>query len=123
MEREPLGLLPRASHPAVTRDARRGGDGPCALDRVLRLSTQPNLLRRILLFSCDLVSHDPVQPGAVGRGEHQLDVVVCTPSVDACMAVRGEVVADQVELLARPTRPQPTARSVRCWYRSEALTL
>ena len=23
-----LGLLPRASHPAVTRDARRGGDGP-----------------------------------------------------------------------------------------------
>jgi hypothetical protein len=28
MEQEPLGLLPRASHPAVTRDARRGGDRP-----------------------------------------------------------------------------------------------
>jgi hypothetical protein len=28
MEREPLRLLPRASHPAVTRDARQGGDGP-----------------------------------------------------------------------------------------------
>jgi len=28
MEREPLRLLPRASHPAVTRDARRGGDRP-----------------------------------------------------------------------------------------------
>ena len=28
--------LPRASHPTVTHDARRGRDGPCALDRVLR---------------------------------------------------------------------------------------
>ena len=28
MEREPLRLLPRASHPAVTHDARRGGDRP-----------------------------------------------------------------------------------------------
>jgi hypothetical protein len=28
VEREPLRLLPRASHPAVTRDARQGGDGP-----------------------------------------------------------------------------------------------
>ena len=28
--------LPRASHPTVTHDARRGGDGPCAPDRVLR---------------------------------------------------------------------------------------
>ncbi len=28
MEREPLRLVPRASHPAVTRDARRGGDRP-----------------------------------------------------------------------------------------------
>lgn len=27
--------FPRASHPAVTRDARRGGDGPCARDRTL----------------------------------------------------------------------------------------
>jgi hypothetical protein len=36
-----LGPLPRASHPAVTRDARRGGDGPCALDQTLRLRHQP----------------------------------------------------------------------------------
>ena len=28
--------FPRASHPAVTCNARRGGDGPCALGRVLR---------------------------------------------------------------------------------------
>src|SRR5947207_64672 len=28
MEREPLGLFPDASHPTVTRDARRGGDRP-----------------------------------------------------------------------------------------------
>ena len=45
--------LPRASHPAVTRDARRGGDGPCALDRTLRLRHQPNLLRRESLPACD----------------------------------------------------------------------
>jgi len=37
--------LPQASHPAVTRDARRGGDGPCALDRALHLRHQSNLLR------------------------------------------------------------------------------
>lgn len=36
--------FPRASHPAVTRDARRDGDGPHALDRALRLRHQPNLL-------------------------------------------------------------------------------
>jgi hypothetical protein len=32
--------FPRASHPAVTRDARRGGDGPYALARVLHLRHQ-----------------------------------------------------------------------------------
>src|SRR6476659_6333494 len=32
MEREPLRLLPRASHPAVTHDARRGGDRPSRTD-------------------------------------------------------------------------------------------
>jgi hypothetical protein len=59
--------FPRASHPAVTRDARQGGDGPCALDRVLHLRHQPSLLRCVPLRSCDLVSHHQVQPGAVGR--------------------------------------------------------
>ena len=33
MDQEPLRLLPRASHPAVTRDARQGGNGPRALAR------------------------------------------------------------------------------------------
>ncbi len=37
--------LPRASHPTVTRDARRGGDGPHALDRALHLRHSSNLLR------------------------------------------------------------------------------
>jgi hypothetical protein len=37
MERQSLGLSPRASHLTVTRDARRGGDGPRALDRALHL--------------------------------------------------------------------------------------
>ena len=32
MERDRLRLLPRASHPAVTRDARRGGDRPSRTD-------------------------------------------------------------------------------------------
>lgn len=57
-----LGPSPQASHPAVTRDARRGRDGPCALDQTLRLRHQPNLLRRTSLHSCDFVSHDQVQP-------------------------------------------------------------
>jgi hypothetical protein len=33
MEQGSLGLLPQASHPAVTHDARRGGDRPCTLVR------------------------------------------------------------------------------------------
>jgi hypothetical protein len=52
-----LGPVPRASHPAVTHDARRGGDGPCALDRALHLRHQPNLPRCVPLISCGLVSH------------------------------------------------------------------
>ena len=54
--------LPRASHPAVTRDARQGRDGPCALDRVLRRRHQSTLLRQIPLSTCDFVSHDLVDP-------------------------------------------------------------
>jgi hypothetical protein len=38
-----LGPLPRASHPTVTHDARRGGDGPCALDRALNPRQQQHL--------------------------------------------------------------------------------
>ena len=72
MEREPLGF-PRASHPAVTRDARQGGDGPCTLDRELRHRHQPVLLLRVPLAPCDLVSHPPLvvepdQRGARGSG-------------------------------------------------------
>jgi hypothetical protein len=39
--------FPRASHPAVTRDARRGGDGPCALEGTLhpRHQTAPPSMR------------------------------------------------------------------------------
>ena len=43
--------FPRASHPAVTRDARRGGDGPRALDRALRRRHQMTLLRRVPLIT------------------------------------------------------------------------
>ncbi len=38
--------FPRASHPAVTRDARRGRDGPLRTGPTLRLRHQPNLLRQ-----------------------------------------------------------------------------
>ena len=39
--------FPRASHPTVTRSARRGGNRPCALARVLPLRHQPNLHIRL----------------------------------------------------------------------------
>ena len=67
VEREPLGLS-RAPHPAVTRSARRGGDGPCALDRELRHRHQSISLRRVPLIACDLMSHRLIQPGGVDRG-------------------------------------------------------
>ena len=69
--------IPRASHPAVTRDARRGGDGLCALDRALHLQPQSNLLRCVPLLSCDLVSHHLVQPGGVDRQVDQREVLPC----------------------------------------------
>ncbi len=39
--------FPRASHPTVTHDARRGGNRPCALAWVLPVRHQPNLHIRI----------------------------------------------------------------------------
>ena len=71
--------LPRASHPTVTHDARRGGNGHCALDRALRRRHQIDPPQRVPLITCDLVSHDPVQPRRVCRQEHQLDVVAGRP--------------------------------------------
>jgi hypothetical protein len=49
---------------------------------------------------------DPVQPRALGWQEHQLNLVVGAPGLDLGVVVRGEVVADHVELLARPASPQ-----------------
>ena len=49
MEREPLRLLPRASHPAVTRDARRGGDRPSRTDPSTTPSTSVEPQRRLPL--------------------------------------------------------------------------
>jgi hypothetical protein len=50
---------------------------------------------------------DPVQPGAVGRQEDQLDVVVDRPGADVCVFVRGEVVQHHIQLLPGPTGAQP----------------
>src|SRR6478672_5077705 len=49
MEREPLRLLPRASHPAVTHDARRGGDRPSRTDPSTTPSTSVEPQRRLPL--------------------------------------------------------------------------
>ena len=58
MEQGPLRLLPRASHPAVTRDARRGGDRPSRTGPGTTPSTSaepPNGASH--LHSCTLTSH------------------------------------------------------------------
>ena len=52
--------LPRASHPPVTRDARRGGDGPCALDRTLRL--EPTSFDESHCLRATFVSHNLRKP-------------------------------------------------------------
>ena len=101
-----LGPFPRASHPAVTRSARRGGDGPCALDRELRHRHQPISLRRAPLITCDLMSHDPVQPGGVARQKDEFDVVRGSPACYFCVLVWREAVHDHVEFLARPAAAQ-----------------
>jgi hypothetical protein len=44
---------------------------------------------------------DPVQPGRVGRGVDEVDVVVSTPVGDLGLGVGAVVVADQVELADR----------------------
>jgi hypothetical protein len=54
--------FPWASHPAVTHDARQGGDGPAHWTEpyIFDINVTSNLLRCVLLYSCDLVSHDLV---------------------------------------------------------------
>src|SRR5262249_60898535 len=50
--------FPRASHPAIARGARRGGNSPCELDRELRNQQhQRVLLLRVPLAPSDFVSH------------------------------------------------------------------
>ncbi len=48
---------------------------------------------------CGEVALDPVEPGAVGRQQHELGVVACEPPLDVGGRVRGEVVADDEEPL------------------------
>jgi hypothetical protein len=57
MEHGPLRLRPRASHPAVTHDARRGGDRPSRTDPGTTPSTSAEPPRRLPLHSCTLTSH------------------------------------------------------------------
>jgi hypothetical protein len=50
--RNPWAFHPRASHPTVTRDAPRGGDGPCARDRTLhprRHAAPPSMSVAVLM--------------------------------------------------------------------------
>ncbi len=49
---------------------------------------------------------DPVQPRAVGRQEHQLDVVGLAPGPDGGVFVRREVVQNQMQRLAGPAAAQ-----------------
>ncbi len=55
-----LRLEPWASHPAVARDARQGGDRPLSTDRGSRHHRR--LLHRDPLNACDLVSHSALLP-------------------------------------------------------------
>ena len=53
-----LGLLPRASHPAVTHDARRGGDGPSRTGPSTTPSASSRTSNSASYFnSCPLTSH------------------------------------------------------------------
>src|ERR1035437_2111802 len=74
MERGPLGLNPRASHPTVTSDARQSGHGPLSTGPEQHHRPRSALLPASSLALCDLVSHlhlgvrlrRPFGPG--GRG-------------------------------------------------------
>ena len=55
-----LRLEPWAPHPAVTRDARHGGDRPSSTGR--RSRHHQRLLHRDPLIACDLVSHSALFP-------------------------------------------------------------
>ena len=58
MERRPLRLRPRASHPAVTRGARRGGDRPFAhWPGYYTFAISRTSKRCLPLHSCTLMSH------------------------------------------------------------------
>src|SRR5450759_3136434 len=46
------------------------------------------------------LSFDEVQPARVGRGEHELDVVIGDPRLQLGLLVRAEVVEDDDQVLA-----------------------
>jgi hypothetical protein len=62
MQRQRLGLYPRASHPALAGDARRGGDrsSSTSLKQRSMSSTEPPI-QRCSLDACDLASHATMQ--------------------------------------------------------------
>jgi hypothetical protein len=57
MEPEPLRLRPRASHPAVTRDARRGGDRLAHRPEYYTFDISRTSKRCLPLVSCTVTSH------------------------------------------------------------------
>lgn len=62
-----LGLLPWASHPAVTHDARQGGDRSTSTDLSYVVDIA-DLLKTHPLATCDLVSHGPLRVDTATRG-------------------------------------------------------
>ena len=94
--------FPRASHPAVTRSARQGGDGPCTLDRELRHRHKPVLLLRV-----------PLTPVRSARGALQVLPPVGFPSRlphPACASQR-------TGRSTSPVGPVPTSCCARPWCR------
>jgi hypothetical protein len=71
MQRQRLGLYPRASHPALAGDARRGGDRSSSTDLKQRSmsSTEPPI-QRCSLDACDLASHATLQKRRAGTVRH-----------------------------------------------------
>ena len=112
MEREPLGLSPGfapCGYPQRTPGRGRSlRTGPGTTS-----PTSVDPLRRVPLITCDLVSHDLVDPRGVGRREVELDAGMGQqPLCTAGALWVAQVVADHVDVQAGLGRPVDLVQEV-----------
>src|SRR5664280_1106142 len=115
MEPEPLRLRPRASHPAVTRDARRGGDRLAHRPEYYTFDIGRTSKRCLPLVSCTVTSHITRRSLRVRGGPARvMRRPTPTSRPDPAGSAPRSATATGVRRPATPVRRHSDLRSARC---------